>query len=360
MYIRFSKKEIVEIQNHPILKEMYDLTKSIVFSRKLYPNKYYAITHIMLGQLLSVKSAQTIFNKLDNYIKDWNDEQKLINLTIKELDECSIRGKKAIQILNIYQKIYDKEFDISYEKMQKLTNNEIIDYFKKEKGLGVWSAEMFMIFFLQRKNVFSYLDAIVRKGISWIENEPIKDIHHWNRIKDKYEKNGTLISIILWGFFENVNKKYRNWKEYTTYYHQSFAWNDKHINIKATNLEIVSVEIDNKPFSYNNENELTNMVKTEIINYLKTNKFSSYPFSFRLAFDQKVQDVLYAIKNINKICSYSDISELTNLHPRIVAKILANNKHAILFPCHKVIGKDKNIKGFRWGLDTKKILLNNK
>ena len=81
------------------------------------------------------------------------------------------------------------------------------------------------------------------------------------------------------------------------------------------------------------------------------------PIKFRgTSFQIKVWQFLENIE-YGKYTSYGDIAKNLNTSPRAVGNAVGKNKIAIIIPCHRVLGKDKSLTGFAYGLDRKKYLL---
>ena len=111
-----------------------------------------------------------------------------------------------------------------------------------------------------------------------------------------------------------------------------------------------------------NADEGFNSLINEIVGFIKQpNKDFQIPLDIQgTVFQQKVWAILREIKP-GRTKSYSDIAkQLGNPQAvRAVARACAANKLAVVIPCHRVIAKDGRISGYRWGVDRKKLLLEN-
>ena len=90
-------------------------------------------------------------------------------------------------------------FELNIDNYHQLSDEEIIKDLIKIKGIGPWTAEMFLIFSLNRKNVMSYKDLGLRRGMQWLygmKEEPT--VKEFEAIKRKYTPYGTLASFYLW------------------------------------------------------------------------------------------------------------------------------------------------------------------
>jgi DNA-3-methyladenine glycosylase II len=118
----------------------------------------------IISQQLSIKAAATIFNRFAALFPQNNITPKyLLSLADDTIRACGMSYTKVSYVKNLAQKIVDK--DVHLDALEKLPDEEVIEELIKVKGIGRWTAEMFLISGLGRENVFSYGDLGVRKGI---------------------------------------------------------------------------------------------------------------------------------------------------------------------------------------------------
>ena len=110
----------------------------------------------------------------------------------------SISKKKNSYIINLYKKLVSKK--INMDELLKEKETIIKKELTKEKGIGNWSCDMFLIFFLRRLNVFPESDLIIRKmcnKINYIEKSNLS----YHKI---FSPNLTLFSLHLWKMAKRV------------------------------------------------------------------------------------------------------------------------------------------------------------
>ena len=106
--------------------------------------------------------------------------------------------KKNSYIINLYKKLVSKK--INMDELLKEKETIIKKELTKEKGIGNWSCDMFLIFFLRRLNVFPESDLIIRKmcnKINYIEKSNLS----YHKI---FSPNLTLFSLHLWKMAKRV------------------------------------------------------------------------------------------------------------------------------------------------------------
>ncbi|MDG1544771.1 MAG: DNA-3-methyladenine glycosylase 2 family protein, partial [Candidatus Poseidoniia archaeon] len=110
-------------------------------------NTLHTLIRSIVGQQISVKAADAIWNRLDEACKFEISEENILDLSKIELRELGLSNTKADYIFNVVNANITKiNWDI-------LEDNEIIDKLCEIKGIGPWTAEMFLIFRLGRPNV---------------------------------------------------------------------------------------------------------------------------------------------------------------------------------------------------------------
>ena len=104
--------------------------------------------------------------------------------------------KKAGYIKDFVDKVNDEEFDIN--SINDLPNEEIIKKLTALKGIGVWTAEMIMIFCLQRPDVVSFGDLAIHRGMRMLYHHKDIDRKKFVKYAKRYSPYGTVASLYLW------------------------------------------------------------------------------------------------------------------------------------------------------------------
>ncbi len=153
-------------KNDKILK---DLIKKIgEFKIKPHNNYFETLVESIVSQQLSTKAAETIFNRfIDIFKKDGIKSFPSPELILKKEDEilraCGFSNAKVKYVKDLCSKTLDNTVEI--HKMNLLPNEEIISELVKVKGIGVWTAHMFLIFCLARLDVLPVGDLGIRKAV---------------------------------------------------------------------------------------------------------------------------------------------------------------------------------------------------
>ncbi len=152
------------------------------------------VSHIVY-QSISFKAATTIWERIYDEYKPLTPE-KVLSIPFEELKEKGLSNSKTKYIVNIADAFHNNLINTDFTEM---SDQEVINEVKKIKGVGLWTAQMFLIFCLLRPNVISYGDIAIRKGIEWlyaIDHKLTKE--EFEYYKNLYHPYNTTASHYLW------------------------------------------------------------------------------------------------------------------------------------------------------------------
>ena len=134
----------------------------------LYPesNYFQSIVRSIVYQQLSGKAAKKIHQRFINIFKlsKYPDPKDVINIPKQELKSVGLSYMKVDYIKNVASYFMDNPKVIA--TLDQKTDAEIITLFSSIKGVGVWTAQMFLIFTMNRPDVFPVTDLALQKGYS--------------------------------------------------------------------------------------------------------------------------------------------------------------------------------------------------
>ena len=162
-------------------------------------NSNYAlsIANLIIEQQISFKAAITVKKRFSKLIFNKTNEQ-IINIPNNKLQSIGISFKKAEYIKNVFNFFKMKTVDF-----EKKSDKEVIDFLLSIKGVGEWTAQMFLIFNLFRQDVFSPKDLAL---INSIKKNYLMDSVGKAEI-EKLTKNwrpyNSIACLLLWESVEN-------------------------------------------------------------------------------------------------------------------------------------------------------------
>jgi DNA-3-methyladenine glycosylase II len=170
--------------------------KEITFYDRYEDNYAKAISLLIIEQQVSFKAAITIKKRFIKLI-DKKNNKDILGIEDEKLQSIGISNRKVSYIKNTYQ--YFEENKIEF---QKLNDNEIIKELIKIKGVGLWTAEMFLIFILFKINIFSKGDLALINSVK--KNYQIENLDNLKleRITQKWEPYKSIASLLLWKSIE--------------------------------------------------------------------------------------------------------------------------------------------------------------
>ncbi|MBQ6495008.1 MAG: DNA-3-methyladenine glycosylase 2 family protein [Bacilli bacterium] len=158
------------------------------------------IVKYIIGQQISDKARETIWQRICKEIVPLTPE-KVLTVSITDFRNYGLSERKIIYIKSLAQAIVNKE--IEFDTFPLLSNEEIIKKLTSVKGIGMWTAEMYLIFSLGRENVLSKSDGTIRRTIQWmysLDNLPT-EIELDNYFKN-WKNYATIVSTFLWKSIE--------------------------------------------------------------------------------------------------------------------------------------------------------------
>ena len=167
---------------------------------------FYSLCRSIIGQQISVKAADSIWLKFEKIIKKIKPIN-LIKLPKVKLASIGLSRQKILYLKIIAKEFFNKTLDI--KNLQKLSDDEAIKSLVRIKGIGVWTAQMFLIFNLNRSNVFPFSDIGLIKAISknYKREYPLKK-DELDYFKNKWHPYSTVATWYMWRSIDPVPVEY--------------------------------------------------------------------------------------------------------------------------------------------------------
>lgn len=200
------KKAIQHLkQNDKILARVID----IVGPCTLVPqtNPFESIIDAIISQQLSMYAAQAIFNRFIEFYqpKIFPEPEDILRTSEDDLKKIGISTSKIKSIKDLSEKVLAGKINLN--EITKLSDDEIINELTKVKGIGRWTAHMFLIFSLCRLNVLPTEDLGIRKGIQKLYR--LRNLPNEEKVKEVAKKNNwhPYCSIASWYIWRSLEIK---------------------------------------------------------------------------------------------------------------------------------------------------------
>lgn len=152
----------------------------------------------IICQQLSEKAGETIFGRFQKLFSGGSiSPKKLLSLPDEQIRTVGTSWSKVVYIKNIARAVVFGELNLP--KLEKLDDEAVVAELTKIKGIGRWTAEMFLMFTLGREDVFSYGDLGLRKAMKKLygfKKDPT--MKQMGRIVNKWKPYRTWAARILW------------------------------------------------------------------------------------------------------------------------------------------------------------------
>lgn len=129
-----------------------------------HTNYYQELVDSIISQQLSVKAARAIEGRfMELFGGNFPTPEQILSRSIDELRGVGLSRPKAAYIQDLAQKILDGT--VTFDTLDQLSNQEIIDELTKVKGIGEWTVHMFLMFCMGRLDVLPVGDLGIRNGV---------------------------------------------------------------------------------------------------------------------------------------------------------------------------------------------------
>lgn len=160
------------------------------------PQGFVSLSKIILEQQVSLASAQAHFLKLSNYLGDFTPET-VLKLTDEEMRECQISRQKANYLRALSHAIV--KGDLRLEELPKLDELEIRKQLTSIKGIGDWTADVYLMFCLQSKDIFPIGDIAIINTVKELSDAKTRE--EIILLAEKWEPYRSLATYFLWHYY---------------------------------------------------------------------------------------------------------------------------------------------------------------
>jgi len=174
-------------------------SSEINISERYDSNYSRALALLIIEQQVSFKAAITIKERFLKMINNL-DNLEVLQIHSDDIQSIGISYRKVEYIKNVYEYFQKSNFNF-----QKSSEDDVIKELTKIRGIGLWSAQMFLIFVLYRINIFSKGDLALMNSLKINYKIDIKNTDHVDKLIDTWSPYKTVASLILW---KSIEEKY--------------------------------------------------------------------------------------------------------------------------------------------------------
>ncbi len=163
--------------------------------RGVEPDLFTALIDSVIAQQISGRAAQTISDRLRGMVGAFTP-QGLAEADPSQIQQCGLSQRKVGYIQGIAREMVSGGLDL--EALRHAPDGELVQKLSGLNGIGVWTAEMLMIFSLLRPDVLSWGDLGIRKGMALLYGDRELTRERFERRRKRYSPYGSIVSLYLW------------------------------------------------------------------------------------------------------------------------------------------------------------------
>lgn len=179
----------------PLMKKLITIVGDIEID--LRTNYFNSLVRSITAQLISVSAAEAIYGRLVTLLNHDISPQAFKKVTNEQLRSVGLSGRKVNYLRDLSEKVSTSEINLT--KLDEVDNKQVIKQLTSIKGIGKWTAEMFLLFSLGRMDILALDDIGIQRGARWLYQ-----VDKAERRKVLEEKAGlwdphfTIASCYLW------------------------------------------------------------------------------------------------------------------------------------------------------------------
>ena len=166
-----------------------------MIERAVTPDLFTALIWAIVEQQIAIKAARTVCGRLLSLTGSITPET-ILAAGVEKVQQCGMSTRKAGYIISMATSVAGGELDLC--ALESMSDAEVIAVLSSFRGLGVWTAEMMLIFSLRRPDVVSWGDLAIRRGIMRLYGLTSLDKARFDKYRKRYSPHGSVASLYLW------------------------------------------------------------------------------------------------------------------------------------------------------------------
>jgi len=199
------KAKTILSKRDPILRKIIKkFNKGFLTTRK---DPFFSLCRTIIGQQISTKAADSIWSKFEIKCNKKIIPDTVLKLTSRSLRNAGLSRQKINYLKNIAKSFKNKSFNI--KNLKKMDDEQAISYINQLKGLGIWSAQMFLMFNLNRPDIFPTKDIGLIRAISknYKTSYPPSE-RFLNKISKMHSGYRSVFTWYMWRSIDPVDVEY--------------------------------------------------------------------------------------------------------------------------------------------------------
>jgi 3-methyladenine DNA glycosylase/8-oxoguanine DNA glycosylase len=200
LYFEYGQEEIGHLRRRDMrLGEVIE--RMGMLNAELYPDLFTGLVTSVVGQQVSGKAAATVMGRMCERFEI--TPEGLSKASAQDIRSCGTSLRKAEYIKGIADACLSGDLDLN--ALRSMTDEEVVRALRSLRGIGEWTAEMMLIFSLGRKDVVSWGDLAIRRGMATLYGSEGLSREDFLRIRQTYSPYGTVASLYIWELDQERN-----------------------------------------------------------------------------------------------------------------------------------------------------------
>ena len=163
--------------------------------RTVDPDLFSAVVHHIIGQQISMKAQATIWQRMQDTLGSVSAET-ILAAGVPALQALGMTFRKAEYITDFAKKVHAGAFDL--DAVEHMSDEEAIRELSSLKGIGVWTAEMILLFCLQRPDIFSFDDLAIQRGLRMVYHHREIGRERFGKYRRRFSPYCSVASLYFW------------------------------------------------------------------------------------------------------------------------------------------------------------------
>jgi len=208
MYFEYGEAELSYLRQKD--KRLCEIIDSIGhIDREVDADLFSSVVHHIIGQQISTKAQATIWRRMQDALGEVNAEA-ILAAGVPRLQSLGMTFRKAEYITDFAEKVHTGSFDL--DAVERMSDEDAIRALSALKGIGVWTAEMILLFCMQRPDIFSFHDLAIHRGLRMVYHHRAVDRRLFERYRRRFSPYCSVASLYLWAVSGGAIPEMRDFK----------------------------------------------------------------------------------------------------------------------------------------------------
>ena len=208
MFFTYGEEELSHLRKKDKrLCEVIDRVGHI--DRAVDTDLFSSVVHHIVGQQISTKAQAAVWQRMQDALGEVSAET-ILAAGVPRLQALGMTFRKAEYITDFAEKVHSGAFDL--DAVERMPDGDAIRELSRLNGIGVWTAEMILLFCLQRPDVFSYDDLAIQRGLRMVYHHRKIDRALFEKYRRRFSPYGSVASLCLWAVAGGAIPEMRDYK----------------------------------------------------------------------------------------------------------------------------------------------------